>query len=70
MNEIKGEVLVPQNRFIPKCECKPISPVNARIRWRNFGNSRIVTLEVECKICETPYAAELPYAPDMVEPER
>lgn len=62
---IKGEVLVPASRFLPKCDCGVSEHwllVDSAVQ--RFGDSLIVKSAVRCLQCETDYEQEL-VPPDM-----
>lgn len=64
-DQIKGEVLVPQCRFLPKCECDTPKIV----AWlESFGESWTVQIQIQCVNCgSVPYEQELPQGVEGIE---
>lgn len=61
MDAIKGEVLVPQSRFLPKCECVPPIPIVSIEKTDKYGDSYIPKLYAICALCYTMYERETSY---------
>ena len=54
-----GEVLVPNLRFLPRCDCDEGVDVKTEVtRW---GGSRVMKITVECAKCGTLYEQETAY---------
>lgn len=62
---IKGEVLVPASRFVPRCECDPSPHPSAAITDR--GGEYGIALFVACNRCMAPYEQELPQGVEGIE---
>lgn len=65
-DQIPGEVLVPQTRFLPSCDCGLFELTAAT---ESFDTGAVVKIHVQCAVCGIEYREDLPY--DIgVKPER